>query len=140
MSNTEDNNQGQSKLRDQLQYDLTSLEQETNNPDLFSLAQARKAALAQSPRSSKRYLWPALGASLASVMLVVVLVNPIDQGQSTPDLANAKIAGEILSDGSSFTLSEDPLRQAESLDKGLYDSVDIYEDLDFYDWLAQAET
>jgi hypothetical protein len=105
------NNRDENKLRN----DLHKLENETSSKDLFRLAQARNNALAQSVQSKKRFLWPALGTSLASVALIAVLINPADQIEPAGDISITEIK------------ADEPL-------------LDLYEDLDFYDWLASAET
>jgi len=105
------NSRGEKKLRN----DLHELENDTSSQNLFRLAQARNNALAQSGQSKKRLLWPALGTSLASVALIAVLINPADQ---------LKPAGEI---SITEVQVDEPL-------------IELYEDLDFYDWLASAET
>lgn len=105
------NNKDENKLRN----DLHDLENGTASQDLFRLAQARNNALTQSGQSKKRFLWPALGTSLASVALIALLVNPADQIKPTKDISISEIQ------------ADEPL-------------LDLYEDLDFYDWLASAET
>ena len=105
------NSRDENKLRN----DLHALENDTFSQDLFRLAQARNNALAQSGQSKKRFLWPALGTSLASVALIAALINPADQ---------MKTAGEI---SITEVQVDEPL-------------IELYEDLDFYDWLASAET
>jgi hypothetical protein len=103
------------KTENRLRDDLRQLEDNSTSKDLFQLAQGRNSALSQSRQNKKSFLWPALATSLTSVALIVVLVNP-----------------------------EKPFIQAESIsatniqvDEPL---IDLYEDLDFYHWLASAET
>ena len=104
------NSRNENKLRN----DLHKLENTTASKDLFRLAQARKNALSQSRHSKKRFFWPALGTSLASVVLIAILINP---AQDNPLTANTSIT-EIEID----------------------EALELYNDLDFYDWLANAET
>jgi hypothetical protein len=104
-------NRDENKLRN----DLHDLENGTSSQDLFRLAQARNNALAQLDQSKKRFLWPALGTSLASVALIGVLINPAEQIKPAEDISITEIQ------------ADEPL-------------LDLYEDLDFYDWLASAET
>jgi len=103
------------QVADSLRANLLDQERETASEDLFRLAQARKRALSQSRQSRKRFFWPALGTSLASVALIVVLINPAEQLVPSVDISITDIQ------------VDDPL-------------LDLYEDLDFYDWLASAET
>jgi hypothetical protein len=105
------NNSDEKKLRN----DLHEMENGTTSQDLFSLAQVRNNALRQADQSKKRLLWPALGTSLASVALIAVLINPADQIEPAGDINITEIqADEAL--------------------------LDLYEDLDFYHWLASGET
>ena len=99
---------------DQIKRDLLELENSTSNRDLFQLAQARKKALSPQGKRRRRYLWPALGTSFASVALIVLLVNPGEQPLPAMDMATADL----------------------QTDDALYD---IYEELDFYHWLALTE-
>ena len=99
---------------DQLKRDLLKLENSTSSRDLFQLAQARKKALSSGGKRRQRFLWPALGTSLASVALVVLLVNPGEEPLPAMDMASTELQ------------VDDPL-------------YDIYEQLDFYDWLALTE-
>ena len=63
------------KFESNLKEDLHSIEKTTGAPEIFRLAQARNRALIQSPRKAK-FFWPALGATLASALMVAVLVTP----------------------------------------------------------------
>lgn len=104
------------QLADSLRDKLLDQEQVTASEDLFRLAQARKKALSQARQGRKRFFWPVLGTSLASVaLLVVVLINPTEQIVPSGDISITNIQ------------VDEPL-------------LDLYEDLDFYDWLASAET
>ena len=111
MNNRADETLGEQQLR----RDLLALENSTESRDLFRLAQARKKALSTSSRRPQRYLWPALGTSLASVTLIVVLLSPSEQPELPLDMATAEI------------------NEGDSL-------YDIYEELDFYHWLALNES
>jgi hypothetical protein len=103
------------QIADSLRSTLLEQERETASEDLFRLAQARNRALSQSQQNRKRFFWPALGTSLASVALIAVLINPVEQLQSSDDISITDIQ------------IDEPL-------------LDLYEDLDFYDWLTSAET
>jgi len=103
------------QVADSLRDNLLEQERETASEDLFRLAQARNHALSQSQKSRKRFFWPALGTSLASVALIAVLINPVEQLQPSGDISITDIQ------------IDEPL-------------LDLYEDLDFYDWLTSAET
>lgn len=110
MSNRADNQLHE----DQLKRDLLELENSTSSRDLFQLAQARNKALSSGGKRRQRFLWTALGTSLASVALVVLLVNPEEEPLPAMDMASTELQ------------VDDPL-------------YDIYEQLDFYDWLALTE-
>jgi hypothetical protein len=124
MNNTESN----------LRNDLQQLEQQTSSQDQFRLAQARSNALTQTKSGKKSYFWPALGTSFASLALVGVLSNPLQQTEPTISFSstgvNTASTSGISNDDYPFELSVDMMD----------DSIDLYEDLDFYDWLAQAES
>ena len=95
----------------QLQDDLHTLEEETGSQDIFRLAQARNTALHGKKPHHPRLIWPTMAATTASVMLAVFLVGPWSPGEQAVPLANEQL---------------------------IYDeSVDLYEDLDFYYWLAE---
>ncbi len=121
MNNTE------SKLRN----DLLELEQETTCEDQFRLAQTRNNALSQTSRARKSYFWPALATSFASIILIGVLFNPSQQTEPTTTLSSTNPSStELLNEYYLFELSADLLDE----------NIDLYEDLDFYDWLAQADS
>ena len=107
------NNSTEQRLRD----DLIELEDKTTSEDLFGLAQARKNALLQNRRTGQRLLWPALATSFACVVLIAVLYSPALSIMS-PETG-------IAADDYFSELSEE--------------NFDLYDDLDFYDWLADAE-
>jgi len=103
------------QIADSLRDNLLEQENQTSSVDLFRLAQARNNALSQSRQRKVRFFWPALATSLASVALIVVLINPVEQLQPPGDISLTDIQ------------VDEPL-------------LDFYEELDFYDWLASAET
>ena len=103
-------------LAGNLRDNLLEQEHETASEDLFRLAQARNNALSQSRQGRKPFFWPALGTSLASVALIIaVLINPAEQIVPSDNISITDIQ------------ADEPI-------------IDLYEDLDFYDWLASAET
>lgn len=126
------NNTAEQKLHN----DLLELEKQTARGDQFRLAQARHIALSQARHSTKsrqitkarQYFWPALGTSFAAVIMVGVLFNPMEISQPTSSISISEIPRDDL-----------PADMA-SGDLLLDESIDLYENLDFYDWLAQAET
>ena len=106
-------NNAENRLRD----DLRQLEDNSSSKDLFRLAQARNSALSQSRQSKKTFLWPALASvALISVALTGVLINPADQ----PLPAEASISITDIQ-------VDEPL-------------LELYDNLDFYHWLASAES
>ena len=100
-----------------LREDLHAIEQNTRAPEVFRLAQARNRALTQE-RPKAAFFWPALGATLASALMVALLV--------TPDywLPNNQLVDGVTNDDLLFEITED--------------NIELYEELDFYYWLAET--
>ena len=101
-----------------LQEQLVTLEQNTASKDLFRLAQARNNALEQKPGTISRGLRPAMATAFGSAVLIAVLYSPIESILSP--------STEFSSDDYYSELSED--------------SFELYDDLEFYDWLADIES
>jgi hypothetical protein len=101
-----------------LQEQLVALEQDTANEDLFRLAQGRNNALQQKRRKASRILWPALATSMGSALLIALLYTPAGSIMS-PER-------EIVGDDYYSEIAEE--------------NFDLYDDLEFYDWLADIET
>ena len=118
------------KFEQHLKQDLLATEEATSAPEIFRLAQARNHALAQAHKPGARFLWPAFGTSFASALLVVVLFN----GQS---------GSAIGIESKSETIVENSLANESINDEELIyiddDNIDLYEDLDFYYWLAETD-
>ncbi len=102
---------------DRLQQDLQKLEAETEARDIFRLAQARNRALSQEDLKPKGKFLPALGAAMASLFLVSFLLF-----QETPPTLNNEIISEIYTEETVVEFDDE--------------YIDLYEDLDFYYWLA----
>lgn len=108
-----------------LQQDLLALEETTGAPEIFRLAQARREALAQNKSSHRRFLWPTFGASLASLLLVGVMLNG-QMGLDNQQEARLKTNGsEPINDQMLLDMADEP--------------IDLFEDLDFYYWLADTD-
>ena len=105
---------------DNLQKDLQELENNTEARDIFRLAQARNKALSQSDSKQRNRLFPALGASMASILLVSFFFF-----QQVPISINDKFVSGVNSEERLFELDDE--------------NLDLYEDLDFYYWLATNE-
>lgn len=105
-----------SKFEAELRDDLHTLEETTGAPEIFRLAQARNRALAQTEPTSGKLLWPVMGASMASVLLATVLIIQPDSRELGSQVDN-QLATEMIID----------------------DSIELYEDLDFYYWLAETD-
>ena len=101
-----------------LQEQLVALEQDTVNEDLFRLAQGRNNALQQKRRKTGSILWPALATSMGSALLIALLYIPTGSIMS-PER-------EIISDDYYSELADE--------------NFDFYDDLEFYDWLADIES
>ena len=101
-----------------LQEQLVALEQDTASEDLFRLAQARNNALQQKPRKTNPIFWPALVTSLGSALLVALLYIP-----TGPTITPER---EIIGDDYYSEVADE--------------HFDLYDDLDFYDWLADIES
>ena len=108
----------QSKFESTLRDDLNTLEQSTGAPEVFRLAQARNRALAQQDHRPT-FVWPVLGASLASLLMAAVLIKPEDLSPSS-QLTNGIASEELL-----FEINED--------------NIELFEELDFYYWLAETD-
>jgi hypothetical protein len=113
-----------SQFEQALQRDLQSMEAHSDAQDVFALAQARNQALAQSRNPSRKLLWPAMGASLASVSIAALLIS----GPSW-QLFNSTEGNGLLTEPDNSMLISD-------FDT---DAIELYEDLDFYYWLADAD-
>tara|TARA_B110000902_G_C14031242_1_gene484150 strand:+ start:56 stop:388 length:333 start_codon:yes stop_codon:yes gene_type:complete len=101
-----------------LQEQFVALEQDTASEDLFRLAQARNNALQQKPRTISKALWPAMATAFGSAILIAVLYSPTDS---------------LLSPNTEFS-SDDYYSELSD------DNFELYDDLEFYDWLADIET
>jgi hypothetical protein len=113
-----------------LRKDLLALEQETAGDDLFRLAQARNNALQQRRRTQRTMLWPVVGTTFASLFLIGLLVLPNQhKAIQSPDHSPQQNAMPITDTG-----ADDELLEFSE------ENLDLYEDLDFYDWLADIES
>ena len=110
----------------QLQQDLRAQEDHTQAPEVFRLAQARRRALSQEKTPESSFLWPATGISLVSLLLVGVMLNG-ELGPSTQQDVS-------LQPSSSPSATSD-----EALLYATEDYIEVYQDLDFYYWLADVE-
>tara|TARA_B110000879_G_scaffold137199_1_gene179059 strand:- start:5880 stop:6257 length:378 start_codon:yes stop_codon:yes gene_type:complete len=125
MNNRGSNTAAEGDLNRQINNSLTDLERDTAREDLCRLAQSRNRALGQSAKSRKYVLWPALGASLASVALIALLINPASQTEPVMNIS----------------LTENQLNESQFSESLVDESLlELFDDLDFYDWLAQADT
>lgn len=109
-----------------LHQDLVALEETTAAPEIFRLAQARRRAMAQEKHSQPKILWPTFGVSLASLALVGVMLNGqmgLDNQQEASIKGN--LGDEVANDEMLLDTSDEYL--------------DLYEDLDFYYWLADTD-
>lgn len=109
-----------------LHQDLVALEETTAAPEIFHLAQARRRAMAQEKHSQPKILWPTFGVSLASWALVGVILNGqmgLDNQQEASIKGN--LGNEVANDEMLLDTSDEYL--------------DLYEDLDFYYWLADTD-
>ncbi len=100
------------KMRDVLR----SSERELDATTTQRLAEARSEALKSAATKWRmpRFLMPATGMALASVVALVLVLSPNLQNNQTS-----------------------PLNQEEIL---LSEGIDLYEDMDFYYWLAAEES
>jgi len=107
-------------LEQQLQKDLSQLEQNISPELSRRLYQARRAAIAQAavPTARTNYFKPALAMSVASLFAFVVLFASM---KPTP-------VDDIISNGAKDT----ELISSQ-------DNLELYQELEFYSWLALAE-
>lgn len=114
-----------SAFEQNLQQDLITLEETTGAPEVFRLAQARRRAMAQQKPSPSKILWPALGASVASLVLVGVMLSEPMAFDNQQEASLTNQPDTEASDESLLEISDDHLY--------------LYEDLDFYYWLADTD-
>lgn len=114
-----------SAFEQNLQQDLINLEETTGAPEVFRLAQARRRAMAQQKPSPSKILWPALGASVASLVLVGVMLSEPMAFDNQQEASLKNQPDTEASDESLLEISDDHLY--------------LYEDLDFYYWLADTD-
>ena len=95
-----------------LQQDLQSLEADTEARDIFRLAQARNSALAKRGPGYAKFLRPVFGASIMSVLMLSLFLL-----QNEPHTA---VDAQYVNDFSE-------------------QHIDLYEDLEFYYWLAASQ-
>ena len=98
-----------------LQQDLQSLEADTEARDIFRLAQARNSALAKRGPGYARFLRPVFGASIMSVLMLPFLLS-----QNVPITSVDAVDAQYVNDFSE-------------------QHIDLYEDLEFYYWLAASQ-
>ena len=108
----------QDTFESNLKDDLLVIEQTTGAPEIFQLAQARHRALSQE-QSKATFMWPVLGATVASVLMVAVLVMPNNE------LSDNHLVDGITGEELFFEITED--------------NIELYEELDFYYWLAETD-
>jgi len=113
-------NHSKQTLENNLQQDLQCLENDTEARDIFRLAQARNKALSQDSSDRKRGFLPALSASTATILLVAFFFF-----QEAPVPLNKETISELNSADSAFEFDNE--------------NIELYEDLDFYYWLADNE-
>lgn len=120
----------QGNLDDKLRKDLLELERETAGDDLFRLTKARNNALLQRRSNQRTMLWPVLGTTIASLFLIGLLVLPNQRMAIQATTNSAQQNAMPISD----TGADDELLEFSE------ENLDLYEDLDFYDWLADIES
>lgn len=98
-----------------LRQDLRAREADMDAKDVFGLAQARNNALKgkQKRKRGLQLLWPAMGTAFASVLLVMIFTGSPERATAPKGLA----ADDYLLD----------------------ENADLYEDLEFYYWIAETE-
>lgn len=97
-------------IEEMLRNHLIKTEQDIDIDNLYLLNKARQSAVdsISAPRRLRRLLWPTVGMTLASVLVLILAApfSPFDKAGS----------GQQLSD-----------------------NLELYEDFEFYDWLAHNE-
>jgi len=108
------------QLEQQLKEDLNQLEQDISPELSRRLYQARRAAIAQAavPTERTNYFKPAFAMSLASLFAFVVIFTSM---KPTP-------VDDIINNGAKDT----ELISSQ-------DDLELYQELEFYSWLALAE-
>lgn len=98
----------------QMQSVLRRSERDIDDDTALRLAEARhQALLATSKQRVPRFFIPATGMALASILALVLVLSP-----------------DLLEDGKPSTTKEEVL---------LSEPMDLYEDMDFYYWLARED-
>lgn len=100
-----------------LMQELRQLEASTEAADLFRLAQGRNQALIQKKAQGIRLAWPTAGVALASLILFAAVLPEQNITAVDIQLVNGSIDNGTLAN----------------------ETIDLYEDPDFYYWLADIE-
>jgi Tfp pilus assembly protein PilN len=103
------NAQDMKEFETQMRDVLRRSERELDTDTVQHLAQARSHAM-NAAASKRRFFMPVTGMALASVVALVLVLSPNFQDNQTTPLSNDEM---LLSEG-----------------------IDLYEDMDFYYWLA----
>ena len=98
----------------QMQHVLRRSEHDIDDDTARRLAEARGVALSANKQRIPRFFVPATGMALASVLALVLVLSP-----------EAPTSGEKSAASREEALLSEP--------------VDLYEDMDFYYWLAREE-
>jgi hypothetical protein len=128
------------ELEKTLQQQLRASEDGLDGPTLARLHAARNRAL-KAAGNRRESRWPgswltAAAASVAAIALFISLRQPADQNQlAVADLESTLLAAagsdEIVS-----ALPEEPV----SGESNATETLDLLENLDFYEWLSQEES
>lgn len=90
---------------------LRAAERELDPQTLAALSAMRREVLAKAkPRRLPRFVMPAFGMAMASVVAMVLVFSPTSDQENSHSPANPQLS----------------------------DNIELYEDMDFYNWLAQS--
>lgn len=109
----QDNNSEETTLEGKLAQQLRASEQQLDEEALSSLAHVRKQALS-TPRRTGR-VWQ--GGLLAASVAVIALLVSVPEQEAAMDTV--------------------PLQEVMAMEEGL--DIELYENLEFYEWLAAQE-
>ena len=103
-------------IEQQLQKTMRDCERDTSISESMALAEARRNALQQKKQPLLRFAWPT-AFSLACALLIAIFITPISENNTVAKPFSA----ELL------------------LDEEGSDTLELYQELEFYYWLAQSE-
>jgi hypothetical protein len=119
----------------QLQRQLRASEDELDGPTLARLHAARNRAL-ETAGGRRRWSGAWLTAAAAGVAAVALFIN-LRQPAEQPQIAAAELESALLAVAGADEIVGPATEQPVTGDNGTTDTMDLLENLDFYEWLSQ---